>query len=110
MNTDGAGYTRYALLGNSLAPINKLKKTKNDNRYLEIAYTDDNNSFVEILNAAEYFGFELESIDTLVINQISEKKRFCIVFSAAGADIDAFMTYLAVDYPDVGLIGLYQRI
>ena len=110
INPDGVGYTRYALLGTTLGQNNKLKKTKNNCKYLEITYLDENVSFGEILVAAEYFGLKLESVDTLFINEISEKKRFCAVFSAIGADIDALMTYLTVDYPDVSIVGLYQRI
>ena len=110
INADGAGYTRYALLATTLAQNNKLKKTKNNNKYLEITYLDETVSFGEILAAAEYFGLKLESVDTLVINEISEKKRFCAVFSAIGADVDALITFLTVDYPDVSIVGLYQRI
>ncbi len=107
---EGTGYTRYALLGEFITPTKQIDKSKNNTKYLEITYIDDNVLLCEILNAAEYYGMVLESIDTLIINEISEKKRFCAVFSAAGADIDAFMTYLTVDCPDVLLIGLYPRI
>lgn len=109
-NADGVGYTRYALLGKSVIPINRFKNVKNNGEFLEITYSDDNISLIEILNAAQYFSLKLESVDTLVIDKLGETKRFCAVFSAAGADIDAFMTYLTVDCPDVLLIGLYQRI
>ena len=109
-NTDGAGYTRYALIGKNIIPICRLKKVTHSGKFVEITYSDDNVSLADILNVAEYLDLKLESVDTLITDEISEKKRFCVVFSASqDADIDAFATYLTVDCTDVIIIGLYQR-
>lgn len=105
-NPDSAGYTRYALLGDGSAQIGRL----DDGDFIEISYPDDNVSFNEILLAAEYLGLRLDSIDTFAINGISEKKRYCAVFSTNKADVEAFITYLSIDCPDVQIMGFYRRI
>ncbi len=105
-NGDGEGYTRYALLSTHLSSVNRLKGES----YIEVAYSDENISFSEILHAAEYFGFKLDSIESLTLNRNDNNKRFCAVFSAAEANVEAFAAYLSIDCPDAELIGRYRRI
>ena len=109
VNTDGAGYTRYALLGRSERSSANFRTSKKNGRFVEITYSDSSISIIEILSVAEYCGLKIDSVDTLVINEISEEKRFCIVFSAENADVESFTAYLATDFPDVVVLGIYGR-
>ncbi len=108
-NPDGAGFTRYALIGGSeVLPKNQIL-VQEKNRYLEIAYSDtDNLPLGELIIASEYFGLELNCIDTLTLHG-NEKNILCIEFEASHADIQNFMTYLSVDCPEHILIGIYRR-
>ncbi len=107
---DSQGYTRYALLSKWGVPSTELKKTKKYCDYLEIAYSDtDNISLSDIILAASFFGLELESADTLILNG-NDKKIFCMVLRSKNADIKTFLTYLSVDCPDMIFLGYYQRI
>lgn len=105
-NSDGEEYTRYALLSGHLFGENRLK----GDSFIEVTYSDENIAFSEILNAAEYFGFKLDSVESLMLSNTDEGKRFCAVFSALDANVEAFAAYLSVDCPDVELIGRYRRI
>ncbi len=108
-NSDGRGYTRYALIGKNIIRGNRLLN-KDNIRYLEIAYRDtDNISPVELLTAAKFFGLQVESYDTIFLNVDDEKKSPCIEFRATNADIKTFITYLSVDCPDHLIIGIYHR-
>lgn len=110
INSDGTGYTRYTLLGSDTSYAIRSKRSKDAKKYLEITYSEDNASICELINAAEYLDLYIESVDTLVMNDVSEKKRICIVFSGTEAAIDSFAVYLNVDYPDILIIGKYQRL
>ncbi len=104
---NGSSFTRYALLATNLLTLNQ----KTSKKYIQIAYSDTENvSLKQFISAAEMFNLKLENADTLLINEGSEKKVFCLEFSSSDADIQTFITYLSVDCPDHIFIGLYQKI
>ena len=108
-----SGYTRYALLGKSLAHEGSSIKSKTRNRYFEFAISsNDNVKLEDILCAAEFCSFKLRRIDTLNMNANGKDKEiyFCPIFRVDGSYMQTFLSFLAIDCPDFIPIGLYTQI
>ena len=107
--SDGDSFTRYALLGKELNFTAQVRRTKGTRIFLEISYSDtENMSMRDLLSVADYLGFEMYSVDTLL--ESDSGKRFNLVFIDRGADLRTFLTYMSVDCPDHAVIGYYQIV
>lgn len=106
---DGETFTRYALLSLGIASLSQSRRSKNSSRYLEINYTDtDNLPIRHLISAAEYCGFSVSGINTLIYGGTAGGS-INVVLSANGADIKTFLNFLSVDCPDHTVLGYYQR-
>ena len=107
------GYTRYALLSKRFGAQSSAIKSKTRNRYFEFAISsNDNVKLEDVLCAAEFCSLKLRRIDTLSLSHGDNDKEtyFCPIFRADGADMQTFMSFLAIDCPDFIPIGLYTQI
>ena len=108
-----SGYTRYALLGKRFASKNSNIKSKARNRYFEFAISsNDNVRLDDILCAADFCSLKLRRIDTLNMRADRTNKEiyFCPIFRVDGADMQTFLSFLAIDCTDFIPIGLYTQI
>lgn len=107
------GYTRYALLSKGSAFHNTGIRSKARNRYFEFILTDnDNVSLEELLCAAGFCSLKLCRIDTLNVrtDRSGKGKCVCPVFRCDGSDMQTFLSFLAIDCPDIIPVGLYMQI
>ena len=107
------GYTRYALLGKRFAAFSIPAKAKARHRHFEIAISQDEvGRLDDLLTAAEFCSLKISRIDTLSLRADNNSKDvyFSLVLKADGADMQTFLSYLAIDCPDFIPIGLYNLI
>ena len=105
-------YTRYALLSKRFVTLAQ-GKTKSRKRYLELALSGIANVKLEdVLAAAEFCSLKLCRMDTLNLRSDNDTSDvyFCLAFNADGADMHTFVSYLAIDCPELEPIGFYNQI
>lgn len=111
LHGDG-GYTRYALLGKK-CDMGAIHKLKSKNKYLEIVMRENEApSLDEVLSSASFCSFKLRRIDTLNVfhSKNSSGTEICPVFRVDGADLQPFLAYLAIDCPDIKVLGIYTQV
>ncbi len=69
-----------------------------------------NERFSEILTAAELCSMKLYRVDTLPLSYRSESFTTCPVFYANNADIDTFLLYMSLDFPQYTPVGIFTYI
>ncbi len=97
--------TRYALLKKKSNMRGNVIRSKSRIKMLEFAVNiEEYPSVSDILTAAELCSMNLRRVDTLGDSLI------CPVFRIDGADIDTFLTFMAIDSPSFSLLGIYTQI
>jgi len=107
------GYTRYALLGKKTSLLHSVPRSKARTHYFEFAVNEiENLSLDDLLCASNYCSLQLRRIDTLNItrNKNNANSYICPVFKIDGADMQTFLSFLAIDCPDYIPLGLYIQI
>ena len=104
-------YTRYALLCKRFTVFST--KTKLRNRHFEVVVSNTSNVKLEdILTAADFCLLKLYRMDTLNLRVDNNQSDvyFSLGFKADGADMHTFVSYLAIDCPDILPIGFFNQI
>ncbi len=108
VDTSDLGSTTFALVRKSIE-YPQLRFGKPD--MLELFVTPrENDSFSDILTAAELCSLRLYRVDSLPLSYRSESFITCPVFRAENAEIDVFLLYMALDFPQYTPIGIYSKI
>lgn len=101
--------TKFALLKRELAKID-CPEAINEGEYLEIGFNfGEEAKLVKVLEAANYFGYKLNKVDSLPIYYSEKEYYFDAVFSGNG-DIKRFMFWLELEVPRYEIIGIYTHI
>ena len=108
VDTSDLGSTTFALVRKSIE-YPQLRFGKPD--MLELFVTPrENDSFSDILTAAELCSLRLYRVDSLPLSYRSESFITCPVFRAEKAEIDVFLLYMALDFPQYTPIGIYSYL
>lgn len=110
LHIDGE-YTRYALLSMRFATLSAAK-SKLRNRYIEVVSNIASAKLEDIFAAAEFCSLKLCRMDTLNLRADNSQSDvyFCLGFKVDGADMHTFVSYLAIDCPELIPIGFYNQI
>ena len=101
--------TRFALLKRELARI-QCKAGMADGEYLEIGLNlGDEQKLCEVLQAAGYFGYSLNKIDSLPI-YYSEKEYYFDVILKGKGELNKLLSWLELEIPRYEVIGIYTHI
>ena len=77
---------------------------------LECSITfDDLSRLSDITDAAYYYGAGVDSIEALPIMFSGRAGTFAVVLDLENADIDGLLCYLALEYPQMSVIGIYGK-
>ncbi len=108
VDTSDNGSTNFALVRKNIEyPYDRLGRPN----MLELFVTQvANEKFSEILTAAEFCSLELYRIDSLPLSHRIGKFITCPVFRVDDSDIDTFLLYMSVDFPQYTPIGVFTNI
>ncbi len=108
VDTSDSGSTSFALVRKNIEyPYDRLGSPS----MLELFVTRvSNEKFSEILTAAEFCSLELYRVDSLPLSHRSGKFITCPVFRVHDSDIDTFLLYMSVDFPQYTPIGVFTNI
>ncbi len=108
VETSDNGSTNFALVRKNIEyPYDRLGQPN----MLELFVTPvANEKFSEILTAAEFCSLELYRVDSLPISHRSGRFATCPVFQIKDSDIDTFLLYMSVDFPQYTPIGVFKNI
>ena len=112
-HAESSKYTRYGLVGKKSDVKGSNLKTKSRIRFLEFAFEEDSYpSTVDILSAAQFCSMKLRRIDTLSNSSVRSSKSplICPVLRVDSADLNTFLTFMAIDCPSFKLLGIYTQI
>lgn len=108
VDTSDLGSTTFALIRKSIE-YPRLRFGKPDMLELFVTQTE-NDSFSDILTASELCSMKLYRVDSLPLSYRSESFITCPVFRATDAEIDVFLLYMALDFPQYTPIGIYSYL
>ncbi len=101
--------TKFALLKRELTKI-ECKKGISDGEYLEIGFSFGEQSKLHtILLAANFFGFNLNKVDSLPVYYSEKEYYYDVVFSGNG-ELNKFLYWLDFEFPRYEILGLYTSI
>ena len=104
--TDASRSTRFALLRRNMLPIFIAEAEKNGCFRFSLP-KESASSMADILSAANFYGLEFRSANTL---PPSEHSLFNLTFDICGGDLYPFVLYLAIVAPQYTPIGIYSHI
>jgi hypothetical protein len=70
---------------------------------------DDLTAVSDIADAAYYYGARLDSLEALPMMFSGRAGTFSAVFDLTDADIDGLICYLALEYPQMSVVGIYGK-
>lgn len=101
--------TKFALLQRELRGI-ECKKGISDGKYLEIGFNfGERQRLAEVLQAAEFFGFSMNRVDSLPIYYSEKEYYYNVVFQGKG-QLERFLSWLDLEVPRYEIIGIYTHI
>ena len=112
-HAESTKYTRYGLVGKNFDVKGASLKTKSRIRFLEFVFEEDSYpSAVDILSASQFCSMKLRRIDTLNTSSTKSSKAplICPIFRVDAADLDTFLTFMAIDCPSFKPLGIYTQI
>ncbi len=112
-HAESSRITRYGLVGRSLSPRGASLKTKSRIKFLEFAFEHDSYpSVTDVLSASEFCSMKLRRIDTLNVSGAKSAKAplICPIFRVDSADLNTFLTFMAIDCPTFKPLGIYTQI
>ena len=109
---DGSVTTRYALLKRGMAVPESEKLDEENSCFFEFGLTlDGNDTFEEVLAAANIFGLTLYRMDSIPLTSGDSKVACDLIFKIGNArGINAFVLYLGLVIPQYEPIGIYPHI
>lgn len=100
---------KFALLQRELRRI-ECKKGISDGEYLEIGFNfGESQRLAEVLQAAEFFGFSMNRVDSLPIYYSEKEYYYDVVFRGKG-QLEKFLFWLELEVPRYEIIGIYTHI
>lgn len=108
IETSDAGISRFALIAKSIDyPHSRFGPPDK----LELFITlEKNESLSEILAAAEFCKMELYRIDSLPLSSHSGKYALCPIFNLNESDINSFLMFMSLDFPQYTPVGIFKDI
>ncbi len=101
--------TRFALLKRELAVV-KCSSNIIEGEYLEIGFNfGESQRLHEVLQAANFFGYRLNKVDSLPIYYSEKEYYFDVVFKGKG-ELERFLFWLELEVPRYEIIGVYTHI
>ena len=113
--SDNQSFTKFALLKKSVtgAGIFNASQAYLSKRTLEVKISQTSHSdspLYNILKAADACSLKLQRIDSLPLSYNKELLGYYVVFSINQADFKTFLIYLALEYPQSYVVGLYSSV
>ena len=110
--SDSSKYTRYGLISKGNDANVPTLKTKSKIKYLEFVFEHDfYPSITDVLSASEFCSMKLRRIETLnILPNKNKTPLICPVFRVDTADINTFLTFMAIDCPSFKILGIYTQI
>ncbi|MBQ8496521.1 MAG: hypothetical protein IJ489_03580 [Clostridia bacterium] len=71
---------------------------------------DTLDQIADIMDAASYFGVTIHALDALPVVFSGRTNAFAIIFGLQNANIGGFFSYLALEYPQTAVIGIYRKL
>lgn len=114
-SADGQKFTKFALLKKSVSGtgIFSASQAYLSKRTLEVKISQTSASdtpLYNILKAADACSLKLQRIDSLPLSYNKELLGYYAVFSMNGADFKTFLIYLALEYPQSYVVGIYSSV
>ena len=101
--------TKFALLKRDIANVD-CADCFNEGDYLEIGFHfGEENKLGAVLEAANFFGYSLNKVDSLPIYYSEKEYYFDVVFEGKG-EISRFLFWLELEVPRYEIIGIYKHI
>ena len=108
VETSDSGISRFALVSKNMEYPNARFGIPDK---LELFITlEKNESLSEILAAAEFCEMELYRIDSLPLSSHSGKYALCPVFSLKDSDVNSFLMFMSLDFPQYIPVGIFKDI
>ena len=106
---DASRKTRFALLRRNMLPLT-VSNAKQKKFFRFSLPSQSAQLMADVLNAADFFGLPLLSINTLPIDKEGDEFCFNLTFNTNGADLYPFLFYLSMTTPQYTPIGIYSHI
>ena len=113
-HSDGQSFTKFALLNKSFLPsgIFNAPAAYLNKRIIEIrvSQTSVNDSPLDnILLAANACGLKIQRVDSLPLSYNENLLGYYIVLGINNVDFKTFLTYIAFEYPQCYIVGIYSN-
>ncbi len=105
---DESSTTRYSLV----SKFSEFPKSRfGEYDYIEFSINLDNAQRInEIITAASLCSMKLHRIDSIPIAYKEKEFSFCSVFETKNADINTFLLYMYLDFPQYTPIGIFPQM
>lgn len=112
---DGQRFTKFALLKKSVSGVGIFSASPAylNKRTLEVKISQTTHSdtlLYNVLKAADACSLKLQRIDSLPLSYNKDLLGYYAVFSMNGADFKSFLVYLALEYPQSYVVGIYSSV
>ena len=107
-NSDSSATTRYSIVSRYIEY--KEDRFGKPDQFEFSVNLGDPQLLGEILYAADLCGMSLRRIDSLPVPYKDNEFLFCPVFDVNDADIDAFLLYMYIDFPQYTPIGIFPKL
>lgn len=112
---DGQRFTKFALLKKSVSGVGIFSASEAylSKRTLEVKISQTSTldtPLYNILRAADACSLKLQRIDSLPLSYNKELLGYYAVFSMNRADFKTFLIYLALEYPQSYVVGIYSSV
>jgi len=109
VESSGGRTTKFALLKRDTETIN-CPENICEGSYLELGFNfGHNNKLHRVIEAAVYFGYELNKIDSFPVYYSDKEYYFDVVFKGNG-DHERFIGWLELEVPRYEILGAYKHI
>lgn len=113
--SDNQSFTKFALLKKSISGVGIFNASQAylSKRTLEVKISQTSQSdspLYDMLKAADACALKLQRIDSLPLSYNKELLGYYVVFSINQADFKTFLIYLALEYPQSYVVGVYSSV
>lgn len=71
---------------------------------------DSLDQIADITDAASYYGVTIHALDALPVVFSGRTNAFAMMFGLQNANLGGFFSYLALEYPQTAVIGIYRKL
>jgi prephenate dehydratase len=107
----GSKFTRFALLCRTLGASEHLKLLSGKSTMLELRIAQsqaDTAPFYDVFKAADACGMPLLRVDSRPLPYNDSLLSYYAVFEVSRSDLQAFFTYIALEFPQCYALGIYS--